>query len=164
MIGDINMEYRIITQSKTEVLDYHRMRYALWPHHTEEDLQIEMNKILKGENFYKNELSWTVFVVVKENGDLGGFAEITLYPEVCYSDSKPVAYIEGWFIDEDLRRKGIGKKLIGTAEQWAKKIGCLDIVSDVEIDNIISQNSHSALGFEKLHTEDGCILYKKKLI
>ena len=158
------VKYRILDKNEIEINEYHRMRYSLWPYHTEKDLYDEMLNILKGENFYKNELSWTVFVVVREDGNLGGFAEITLYPELSYSESKPVAYIEGWFIDDDLRRKGIGRKLIDTVESWAFEKGCTEIVSDVEEENIISQKSHIALGFNKLHSEDKCIFYKKKLI
>ncbi|QUH28537.1 GNAT family N-acetyltransferase [Vallitalea guaymasensis] len=158
------LKYRKIEESEIENKEYHRMRYSLWPHHTEKELLDEMELILKGKNFYRNELSWTVFVVVRENGMLGGFIEITIYPELDFCDSKPVGYIEGLYIDEDLRMQGIGRNLVKVAEKWIKSKNCKEIASDVELENIISQKVHIALRFNKSHIKDECIFYKKFLV
>jgi aminoglycoside 6'-N-acetyltransferase I len=157
------LKYRQIANNEIEKNEYHRMRYALWSHHTEKELWDEMEYILKGKNFYKNELSWTAFVVVRDDGKLGGFIEMTLYPELNFCDSKPVGYIEGWYVDKDLRRKGTGKNLVKIAENWLRANNCLEIASDVELHNKVSQQAHTALGFNQSHIKDNCIFYKKSI-
>ncbi|MCT4687614.1 GNAT family N-acetyltransferase [Vallitalea sp.] len=155
------LKYRQIINNEIE--KKHRMRYALWSHHTEKELWNEMEYILKGENFYKNELLWIVFVSVRDNGKLGGFIEITLYPELDFCDSKPVGYIEGWYVDKDLRMQGVGKNLVKVAENWLRENNCLEIASDVEFHNKISQHAHTALGFNHSHIKDKCIFYNKSI-
>lgn len=157
------MEYRIISKNDIEISEYHRMRYTLWSDHNEKELYDEMLQILKGKTFYKNELSWTVFVAVRENGELGGFIEVTLYPELDFCDSKPIGFIEGWYVDDDLRKNGVGKKLVEIASRWVIKNNCAEIASDVEFDNIGSQKAHEALGFIKYHADNKCFFYKRKL-
>lgn len=158
------MQFRLINKSYAEINEYHRMRYLLWSDHNEKELYIEMLQILEGKTFYKNELSWTVFVAVRENGSLGGFIEITIYPQLDFCDSKPIGYIEGWYVDEDIRNKGVGKSLVDIAQKWAVENKCTEIASDVEIINNGSQLAHQSLGFIKYHEENECIFYKKSLI
>lgn len=139
------------------------MRYTLWPEDTELRLRDEMKKILIGNGFDNGELSWNVFVLERENGNLGAFVEITIYPELSFCKSNNIGYIEGWFVDEELRNKGVGKQLIDMAEKWLISQACTEIASDVEKDNFVSQKAHKALGFEETHEENGCFFYKKAL-
>lgn len=158
------IRYRKIEKdNEIEVLEYHRMRFTLWPHHEENELYEEMGKILIGNTFYKNELSWTTFVAVREDGRLGGFIEITLYPKLDFSDSKPIGFIEGWYVDEDIRKMGVGRKLVNTAIKWIISQGCTEIASDVEVGNLISQEAHLCLGFKEVKIENECIFYKKSV-
>jgi aminoglycoside 6'-N-acetyltransferase I len=46
-----------------------------------------------------------------------------------------VGYIEGWFVYEALRNRGIGKELMRAAEDWAREHGCREMASDTWIDN-----------------------------
>ena len=155
---------KIETHDNKEICEYHRMRYVLWPYHEENELYEEMQKTLNGNTFYKNELSWTTFVAVRENGKLGGFIEITLYPELEFSDSKPIGYIEGWYVDEDLRKTGVGRELVNTAIKWIISQECTEIASDVEEYNLVSQTAHLKLGFREVKKENGCIFYKKSVV
>jgi aminoglycoside 6'-N-acetyltransferase I len=162
---EIMMNYRKINKDEDhELSEYHRMRHHLWPDHEENDLREEMMKILNGNTFYKNELSWTIFVAEREHGKFGGFIEITIYTKLDFVDSKPVGYIEGWYVDEDLRMSGVGSKLVDIAIKWTASQGCAEIASDVEEHNLISQEAHLKLGFKEAKKEEHCIFYKKTII
>ena len=45
------------------------------------------------------------------------------YGEGC--ETSPVGYIEGWYVDPDLRQKGLGGLLFQAAEDWARSEGHL---------------------------------------
>jgi aminoglycoside 6'-N-acetyltransferase I len=163
MWGNKMIIRRINNNYEGEIKAYHRMRYTLWPDHNEKELYNEMLKVLAGKTFYKNELSWTVFVAVREDGSLGGFIEVTIYPQLEYCDSKPIGFIEGWYVDEDLRNLGIGTRLVEAAEKCAAENNCTELASDVEFHNKGSQLAHQALGFVEFNQDEGCIYYKKCL-
>jgi aminoglycoside 6'-N-acetyltransferase I len=128
-----------LAEDKNEWL---RMRLALWPDNTPEDALAEMDEFLADP-------STPVFVAVRENGKLGGFLEggLRKYAEGC--DASPVGYIEGWFVDEDLRGQGVGGALVQAMEAWAREQGYTEIASDTWLDNETSIRAHLALGYEE---------------
>ena len=103
-----------------------------------------------------------VAVIVADRGDgsLAGFVEIGSrnYAEGC--ETTPVAYLEGWYVDPDVRRTGSGATLLKAAETWALKHGYSEIASDTELGNEISRQAHLALGFEEVERQ---ICFKKGL-
>ena len=103
-----------------------------------------------------------VAVLVADRGDgcLAGFVEVGSrnYADGC--DSTPVAYLEGWYVDPDVRRTGLGASLLQSAERWAVKNGFSEIASDTELDNAISLQAHLASGFEEVERQ---ICFRKKL-
>ncbi|MDJ0916171.1 MAG: GNAT family N-acetyltransferase [Woeseiaceae bacterium] len=101
-----------------------------------------------------------VLVVDRGDGQLAGFAEIGSrdYAEGC--ETTPVAYLEGWYVDSDLRRSGLGARLLQAVEQWAKAAGFKELASDTEIDNDVSLRAHVALGFEEV---ERLICFRKPL-
>jgi aminoglycoside 6'-N-acetyltransferase I len=84
------------------------------------------------------------------NGQLGGFLEASLrrYADGC--STSPVGYIEGWYVDDDVRRQGVGRQLVKTAEHWALVQGCREMASDCEIDNEVSFRAHLAIGYAEV--------------
>jgi aminoglycoside 6'-N-acetyltransferase I len=90
-----------------------------------------------------------------------GFLEVGLrsHADGC-NPLKPVGYVEGWFVREAFRNQGAGRELMRAAEGWARAQGCVEIASDVLIDNPGSQRAHSALGFEVV---DRCVHFRKTL-
>jgi aminoglycoside 6'-N-acetyltransferase I len=88
-----------------------------------------------------------------ENGHLAGFAEISVRRDyVEGAHSTPVAYLEGWFVEPALRRRGIGRQLLAAAEKWAANQGYREFGSDVEADNFTSLAAHRAAGFQECQT------------
>lgn len=59
----------------------------------------------------------------------------------------PVGYVEGWYVDPDVRRRGVGGMLVAAAEAWAASHGCREMASDAYADNAASIAAHRALGF-----------------
>jgi aminoglycoside 6'-N-acetyltransferase I len=100
------------------------------------------------------------FVLDRLDGRLGGFIEVGQrnYAEGCASS--PVAYIEGWYIDADLRRQGLGAALVRAAERWARGRGLTEIASDAETDNEVSIKAHKALGYAE---EARVVCFRKDL-
>ena len=92
---------------------------------------------------------------------LAGFVEVDLrsHADGC-NPARPVGYIEGWYVAEDHRHRGMGRKLLAAAEDWARRQGCVEMASDTWIDNEVSQRVHEALGYEVV---DRCVHYRKTL-
>jgi aminoglycoside 6'-N-acetyltransferase I len=144
-----------------------RFREALWPNASAEEHARETALILEG----KLPLTMPLIILVAElvaelagetsNGTLAGFLEVDLRSHADGCDpARPVGYIEGWYVAESHRHKGIAKKLLAAAEDWARSQGCVEIASDTWIDNEVSQRVHEALGYEVV---DRCVHYRKKL-
>ena len=89
-----------------------------------------------------------VFVLELDNKKLAGFIELNIRNCVEGSQASAVPYVEAWFVCEQYRGKGFGKKLIEYAEQWALKKGYLELASDAEIGNVLSIGAHEKLGFQ----------------
>lgn len=130
-----------------------RMREALWPECPEMDHAVEMAECLRRH-------SMTAFVVDRGDGGLGGFVEVAERPITEDNEPGPFAHVEGWYVDPDLRRKGLGRRLIDAAEEWARAQGYTEIRSDTQIDNLDSQRAHDALGFEETNR---AVYYRKRL-
>ncbi len=118
-----------------------RMRLLLWPDHKEVELLQEMELILADP-------LTPVFVLERPEGGLGGFLEAGTrkYADGC--ETSPVGYIEGWFVDADLRAQGFGGALVRRAEEWARSLGLKEMGSDTWIDNEVSIRAHLGLGYK----------------
>jgi aminoglycoside 6'-N-acetyltransferase I len=141
---------RLVESSEFE--EWARMRAALWPDCSPEEHQQEMAAILQNSRE-------AVFVSVGPDGRLQGFLEASLrcdYVEGC--TTKPVGYIEGWYVVPEFRRQGIGRALVAVAEEWARSRGCREMASDAEIGNLASQAAHERLGY----LEAGRIVHFRK--
>ena len=135
------------------------MRALLWPESSYEEHLAELEAgpgALCQPNF---PLEW--LVAEDESGALTGFLEVGLRSHADGCDTRqPVGYVEGWFVREEFRGKGIGRALLQAAEEWARARGCIEMASDALIDNDLSLSAHTALGFK---VTDRCVLFHKKL-
>ena len=101
-----------------------------------------------------------VLVADRGDGSLAGFVVIgaRTYAEACVTS--PVAYLEGWYVDPDVRRSGVGRALVEAAEAWALQNGYSEMASDTELDNEVSAQAHSALGYQEVERQ---ICFRKRL-
>ena len=119
-----------------------RMRLLLWPYGTAEGFSIDMDGLLADP-------LTPVFVAAHPGGGLGGFLEAGTrkYAEGC--ESSPVGYIEGWYVDEDLREQGFGAALVKAVEDWARSQGLTEMASDTWLENEASIQAHLNMGYEE---------------
>lgn len=134
---------------------------ALWPKSSAEEHAQELRLILGGKAALVLTMPLIIFVAEANDGTLVGFLEVDLrsHADGC-NPSRPVGYIEGWYVSEDHRRSEVGRKLLAKAEDWARSHGCVEMASDALIDNELSQRAHQALGYEVV---DRCVHYRKGL-
>lgn len=128
-----------------DAADWLRMRLALWPEGESSEHATEIAQFFAGAL----NMPLEVLLAVDETGKAVGFAELSIrnYAEDCLTDR--VAYLEGWYVEPEWRRRGVGKVLIAAAEAWARSQGCTEFGSDALIDNETSAAAHRALGFEE---------------
>jgi aminoglycoside 6'-N-acetyltransferase I len=61
-----------------------------------------------------------------------------------------VGYIEGWYVAPEARRQGLGRRLVTTAETWARNAGYREMGSDALLGNDLSVRAHAALGYREV--------------
>ena len=136
------------------------LRMKLWPESTEVEHEEEM-KIISSGACFDDELEWYV-IVAYEKDKVVGFAETSLRESIEQHQESPIAYLEGWYVSDSFRQRGIGKSLVVQVEKWAQERNCKSVASDVEYHNIISLKAHKKLGFRVIDENDeGYILIKK---
>jgi aminoglycoside 6'-N-acetyltransferase I len=101
----------------------------------------------------------TVFVA-EENGRVVGFLELDYRKYAPGCRSSPVPFIEGWYVESDFRRHGVGRALMQAAEARARAAGHDEIASDVEIENADGINAHVALGYQEV---ERCVSFRRSL-
>ncbi len=75
-------------------------------------------------------------------------------------ETSPVGYLEGIFVAEEYRNRGLAKNMEKACEKWAKEQGCVEFASDCEWNNIDSWKFHLKMGFEEANR---IICFRKKL-
>lgn len=141
--------------SEEDLPEWLRLRMLLWDASPEDDQKDEMLDIIEHPE--------TQFVAVadKGNGRLCGFLEASIraHVEDCQTDN--VGYLEGWFVEPDYRRSGVGRELVAYAEEWARRKGSTEMASDAEIGNSVSVAAHAGLGYEETSR---LVHFRKELI
>ena len=131
--------------ASSDRLEHGRMRAALWP--DEEPAELVEDTV---EWLGDSDPDQVAFVAERGNGDrLCGFAEVSVRKYANGVDEAPCAFLEGWWVDEDVRRTGVGRALIEAVEDWARSRGFSELGSDALLDNALSHTAHKALGFEE---------------
>jgi aminoglycoside 6'-N-acetyltransferase I len=121
-----------------------RMRVALWPGDVEEH-RAAAERFFAGLRHEPAE----VLLAVDDSGRAVGFVELSIRNIVDSCSTDRVAYLEGWYVEPSLRRRGVGAALVAAAERWGVGQGCKEFGSDSLIDNEASYRAHRALGFEE---------------
>jgi len=130
-----------------------RMRCALWPDDSPQEHE-------RGMREWRSRGDAAVFLALRANGSPCGFVEVGTrqYADGCLTS--PVGYIEGWYVDADVRRQGIGRALLRVAESWARARGYREMASDARLDNTVSHAAHARAGYAEV---ERLIVFRKSL-
>lgn len=130
-----------------------RLALLLWPDHDSGELRQEIGSILADQN--------AVFFLALIGGEPVGFAQCQLrFDYVEGTQSSPVGYLEGIFVREEHRGRGLAKALLARCEQWSGERGCSEFASDCELSNTASLQFHLKAGFEEANR---IICFKKRI-
>lgn len=114
--------------------------FLLWPNNIYENLKNEMKEILLNKNA-------TIFLYLIDGWPIGFIQCQLRFDYVEGTHSSPVGYLEGIYVDEQYRKKGIARKLLNQCERWARENKCVEFGSDCELDNVGSLDFHLKAGF-----------------
>ena len=87
------------------------------------------------------------FVIDRGDGRLGGFIHVGTRPYAEGAQTSPVAFVEEWFVDRDLRRRVAGRAQASAACIRARRNGHRELGSDTPLANRRSLRAHQRLGF-----------------
>ena len=138
----VKMKIEAVSASISE--DWHRLRCALWPDHGVKEHRQEIAGFLSGSTTEPA----AVFLALSDEGNFVGLIELSIrvYAEGC-KQANP-AYVEGIYVSPGQRRQGIARKLLCSAEDWARENGCGEIASDSLPDNTPSAELHTSTEFQ----------------
>jgi aminoglycoside 6'-N-acetyltransferase I len=147
------MNVTVREMGATDRAAWAEMRAQLWPDQSLDAHRQELEEFLRSGYFWG-------FLAELSNGDAAGFAEIAVrdYANGCIT--RPVAFLEGIWVNPLFRRRGIGARLLQTAETFLVARGFAELGSDALIDNHESQAAHTAWGF----TETERVVYFRKCL
>ena len=128
------------------------MRIELWPEASLAVHSAELRGWLKRRRFR----AWIAF----EGDSAVGFAEAYVREFANGCEQQPVAFLEGIWVKKTHRRKGIGKDLIRSVEQWALAQGLKELGSDAYLGDTLSHRSHRGWGF---HETERVVYFRKPL-
>ena len=128
---------------KTEIRDagtIAQLADRLWPETGYERLYKEFEALLREET--------CAIFLAEQAGKPIGFAQCQLrHDYVEGTETSPVGYLEGIYVSESFRRRGVGSALVSACEDWAREKGCKEFASDCELTNTDSLRFHLATGF-----------------
>lgn len=135
--------FKIRELNEKDIGDWLRLRKLLWDGVSEAEHKAEMLDI------YEHSETQLVLVAQIGFGRIVGFLEASIRPfvEDCHSDN--VGYLEGWYVEPEYRKNGIGRMLVAEAENWARRNGATEMASDAEIGNEMSLRAHLRIGYEE---------------
>lgn len=125
-----------------DVAIYTDLAGRLWPDAGADELEEEFLALADDDDS-------AVFLAIEEGVPLG-FAHCQIrHDYVEGAISSPVGYIEGIYVIESHRNKGVAKDLLDKCEDWARSRGILEMASDCEVANEDSIAFHKNVGFKE---------------
>jgi aminoglycoside 6'-N-acetyltransferase I len=119
------------------------LRCRLWPDGTESEHLIGMADTLRRGHHVR--------LAFAADGSAMGFIEASKRVDyVNGTNSSPVVFLEGLYVEPATRRKGVARALVADVENWARAERCSELASDSPLENVQAHAAHRALGFEEM--------------
>lgn len=128
------------------------MRALLWPDSDRAAHRAELREFLRDDRFG----GWLAL----DGATAVGFAEAFIRPFANGCDSRPVAFLEGIWVQPRHRRRRVGGRLLAAVEGWAAAQGIGELGSDADITNNLSLLCHDRWGFEEM---ERVVCFRKRL-
>lgn len=145
----------IHTCGSTELDDWAALRGELWADGTADEHRTFAAASLKEPT------KLIAFLACDGDGASVGFAEASLrFDYVNGCATSPVGFLEGLYVREAARRRGIARGLVVAVEQWARARGCTELASDALLENAVSQKAHRGIGFAET---ERVVFFRKSL-
>jgi aminoglycoside 6'-N-acetyltransferase I len=141
---------RLVESDRT---DWVRMRDALWPGSLS-DHEAETRA------YFNQRLTTPIVFVAEADGRFVGFLELDYRKYAPGCTSSPVPFVEGWYVENGVQRRGIGRALMDAAEAYARADGYREIASDTDLENADGIGAHRALGYEEI---ERVVCFRKSL-
>ncbi len=136
------MAFQTIRATQKDAETVAELSLLLWPEHSLAEMRAEYAELIARRDC-------AVFLACVE-GEAVGYAQAQLrHDYVEGTESSPVGYLEGVYVREAFRRRGIARALLSACENWAKEMGCTEFASDCELENTLSQAFHACSGFRE---------------
>lgn len=118
-----------------------QLRLGLWP---DADDPLETLVAALAED------AGAVFLACAAGGQAIGFAEVCLrHDYVNGTDSSPVGFLEGWYVQPQWQGRGVGRALLAAVRAWTRDAGCRELASDSRVEDVQAHAAHRACGFEE---------------
>jgi len=141
-------EYQLVTH----LFDQYRVFYK------------QTSDIALAKSFIKNRLenNESVIFVAMDGDKPVGFTQ--LYPLLSSVRATKNWLLNDLYVDNDQRKRGIGKALLQTAYDFAKSHGATFIQLETAVDNYTAQSLYEAVGFVKQEANKAASYYYRKAI
>jgi len=91
-----------------------------------------------------------VRLAIASSGSAVGFVEASKRVDyVNGTNSSPVAFLEGLFVEPASRGNGVARAHVAAVEGWALAQGFTELASDSPLESVSAHAVHRALGFEE---------------
>lgn len=130
-----------------------QLMHELWPDAPIEELRMEVKLGLASKKMH--------YFIASYDTKAIGFCQLSFrHDYVPGSSMSPTAYVEGIYVIEAERQRGVAARLIDAASTFAASHGCIELASDTELENESSQQFHEKIGFQEV---ERVVTYIKKL-
>ena len=128
-----------------DAVAWEAMRQALWPDGGDGSHKDEVRRFFAGQLRLPDEV-----LIALDGSTPVGMVELSIRSYAEGSGADRVAFLEGWFVVPEARKRGVGRALIAAAEDWSRAQNCRELGSDALLDNHVSAAAHLALGFDEV--------------
>lgn len=123
------------------------MRQALWMGSDATTRAAEDGSLITDPQRF-GALAYAVFVALVRYRAVG-FVEVSVRDDIETIAPQRAGYVEGIYVEPSHKSGGLGRALIGAAEDWAREQGADRLAAEAFADNDESISFHEQLGFQR---------------